>query len=69
MTKTKKDPKPTMSQYSYMVTGLLTAQVQRKGFVDETDIEDAVRFTKKAYDLIGELMTEQDTDTESDPTA
>lgn len=58
-----------MSQYSYMVTGLLTAQVQRKGFVNEADIEDAVQFTKKAYDLIGELMTEQDTDNESETTA
>ena len=58
-----------MSQYSYMVTGLLTAQVQRKGFVNESDIEDAVRFTKKAYDLIGELMAEQDTDNEGETTA
>ena len=58
-----------MSQYSYMVTGLLTAQVQRKGFVNESDIEDAVRFTKKAYDLIGELMAEQDTDNEGEDTA
>lgn len=58
-----------MSQYSYMVTGLLTAQVQRKGFVNESDIEDAVRFTKKAYDLIGELMAEQDTDNEGEATA
>ena len=69
MAKTKKQPKPTMSQYSYMVTGLLTAQVQRKGFVNENDIEDAVRFTKKAYDLIGELMTEQNTENEDDTTA
>lgn len=69
MAKTEKQPKPTMSQYSYMVTGLLTAQVQRKGFVNESDIEDAVRFTKKAYDLIGELMTEQDNDNESEATA
>lgn len=58
-----------MSQYSYMVTGLLTAQVQRKGFVNESDIEDAVRFTKKAYDLIGELMAEQDADNEGEATA
>lgn len=57
MAKTEKQPKPTMSQYSYMVTGLLTAQVQRKGFVNESDIEDAVRFTK------------QDTDNESESTA
>ena len=69
MAKTKKQPKPTVSQYSYMVTGLLAAQLQRNGYVGEADIEDAVRFTKKAYDLIGELMTEQDTDEDGEPPA
>lgn len=68
MAKTNKRPKPTMSQYSYMVTGLLTAQIQKKGYVSESDIKDAVNFTKEAYDMIADRMME-DSDTEGDPTA
>ena len=69
MAKTKKQPKPTMSQYSYMVTGLLTAAVERGTNITDEVIKQSVKITKKAYDLIGELMTEQDTDNESEATA
>jgi len=64
MAKTKKQPKPTMSQYSYMVTGLLTAAIERGTNINDVVIKQAVEITRKAYDLIGELMTEQDTDNE-----
>ena len=69
MAKTKKQPKPTMSQYSYMVTGLLTAAVERGTNITDEVIKQSVEITKKAYDLIGELMTEQDTDNEIEATA
>jgi hypothetical protein len=69
MAKTKKQPKPTMSQYSYMVTGLLTATIQRGIPVTDEVIKTSVEIAKKAYDLIGELMTEQDTYNDGEPTA
>ena len=69
MAKNKKQPKPTMSQYSYMVTGLLTAAIERGTNITDEIIKQAVEITRKAYDMIGELMTEQDTDNESDTTA
>lgn len=69
MAKTKKQPKPTMSQYSYMVTGLLTAAIERGTNITDEVIKQSAEITKKAYDLIGELMTEQDIDNESEATA
>ena len=58
-----------MSQYSYMVTGLLTAAVERGTNINDVVIKQAVEITRKAYDLIGELMAEQDTDNEGETTA
>ena len=69
MAKTKKQSKPTMSQYSYMVTGLLTAAIERGTNINDVVIKQAVEITRKAYDLIGELMTEQDTDNDGETTA
>jgi len=58
-----------MSQYSYMVTGLLTAAVEHGMNINDVVIKQAVEITRKAYDLIGELMAEQDTDNEGETTA
>ena len=58
-----------MSQYSYMVTGLLTAAIERGTNISDEVIKQTVEITRKAYELIGELMTEQDTDNEGEDTA
>lgn len=58
--------KPTTSQYSYMVTGLLTAKIQRNGVITQDDVKDAVETAKIAYDLIAEAIEEAD-DGESKP--
>ena len=52
----KKKHNPTTSQYSYMVTGLLSAKVQRNGIITETDVKEAVETAKMAYDLISEII-------------
>lgn len=56
----KKQKKPTVSQYSYMVTGLLSACVQRTGVVTETDVKMAIETAKVAYQMISELVADQD---------
>lgn len=56
----KKQKKPTVSQYSYMVTGLLSACVQRTGVVTETDVKMAIETAKVAYKMISELVADQD---------
>jgi len=56
----KKQKKPTVSQYSYMVTGLLSACVQRTGMVTETDVKMAIETAKVAYQMISELVADQD---------
>ena len=48
MAKTKKQPKPTMSQYSYMVTGLLTGTIKRGVIITDEIIKQAVEITRKA---------------------
>ena len=39
-----------------MVTGLLSAKVQRNGIITETDVKEAVETAKMAYDLISEII-------------
>ena len=62
----KKKHNPTTSQYSYMVTGLLSAKVQRNGIITETDVKEAVETAKMAYDLISEVIGDVD-DEETEP--
>lgn len=57
---------PTTSQYSYMVTGLLSAKVQRNGTITQEDVKAAVETAKMAYDLISELIGEVN-DEETEP--
>ena len=63
----KKKHNPTTSQYSYMVTGLLSAKVQRNGVITQDDVKEAVATAKMAYELISEVIgdTDEDEDTES----
>ena len=64
----KKKHNPTTSQYSYMVTGLLSAKVQRNGIITETDVKEAVETAKMAYDLISEVIGDaEDEETEPKP--
>ena len=52
----KKKHNPTTSQYSYMVTGLLSAKVQSNGTITQEDVKAAVETAKMAYDLISEII-------------
>ena len=52
----KKKHNPTTSQYSYLVTGLLSAKVQRNGTITQEDVKAAVETAKMAYDLISEII-------------
>lgn len=52
--------KPTTSQYSYMVTGLLTAKIQRNGVITQDDVKEAVETAKMAYDMIAEAIVDED---------
>ena len=52
----KKKHNPTTSQYSYMVTGLLSAKVQRNGTITQEDVKAAVETAKMAYDLISDII-------------
>ena len=63
----KKKAKPTTSQYSYMVTGLLAAKVQRNGVVIRGDVIEAVATAKMAYELIAEVIGDTDDDEEDKP--
>ena len=62
----KKKHNPTTSQYSYMVTGLLSAKVQRNGTITQEDVKAAVETAKMAYDLISEIIGDVE-DEESKP--
>lgn len=57
---------PTTSQYSYMVTGLLSAKVQRNGTITQEDVKAAVETAKMAYELISEIIGEVDNE-ETEP--
>lgn len=58
----KKNKKPTVSQYSYMVTGLLSAKVQRNDTISKDDVKEAVETAKMAYDLITDAIGDIDED-------
>ena len=62
----KKKHNPTTSQYSYMVTGLLSAKVQRNRTITQEDVKAAVETAKMAYDLISEIIGDVD-DEETEP--
>lgn len=56
-----KKNKPTISQYSYMVTGLLSAWIrEHKEFPDQyaNIVDDAVNITKYAFDRIAMICDE-----------
>lgn len=58
---------PTLSQYSYMVTGLLSAEIQRNGIITEDDVKKAVLTAKMAYELISDVVSDTEDDHESKP--
>lgn len=63
----KKKHNPTTSQYSYMVTGLLSAKVQRNGVITKDDVKEAVATAKMAYELISEAIGDTDDDEDTEP--
>ena len=63
----KKKHNPTTSQYSYMVTGLLSAKVQRNGVITQDDVKEAVATAKMAYELISEVIGDTDDDEDTEP--
>ncbi len=63
----KKKHNPTTSQYSYMVTGLLSAKVQRNGVITQDDVKEAVATAKMAYELISEAIGDADEDEDTEP--
>ena len=63
----KKKHNPTTSQYSYMVTGLLSAVIQRKGVITQDDVKGAVETAKMAYELISEVIGDTDEDEDTEP--
>lgn len=63
----KKKLKPTASQYSYMVTGLLSATIQRKGVITQDDVKGAVTTAKMAYELISEVIGDTDDEEDTEP--
>lgn len=62
----KKNKKPTTSQLSYMVTGLLSAMIQKHGNITKTNVEEAIETAKFAYDLIIEAVGDPEKDEEDD---
>lgn len=63
----KKKHNPTTSQYSYMVTGLLSAVIQRKGVITKEDVKGAVETAKMAYELISDVIGDTDDDEDTEP--
>ena len=63
----KKKHNPTTSQYSYMVTGLLSAKVQRNGGITQDDVKEAVETAEMAYELISEIIGDTDEDEDTEP--
>ena len=63
----KKKHNPTTSQYSYMVTGLLSAKVQRNGVITQEDVKEAVETAEMAYELISEAIGDTDEDEDTEP--
>ena len=58
--------KATVMQYNYMVTGLLSAKVQRGEPITQDDVKDAVSTAKTAYDMIYEILGESDEEEAAD---
>ena len=56
----KKTNKPTASQYSYMVTGLLSAKLQRDGVITQENVKEAVETAEMAYEMIFEIIGDTD---------
>lgn len=50
-----------------MVTGLLSAKVQRNGVITQDDVKEAVATAKMAYELISEVIGDTDEDEDSEP--
>ena len=50
-----------------MVTGLLSAVIQRKGVITEEDVKGAVATAKMAYELISEVIGDTDDDEDTEP--
>ena len=50
-----------------MVTGLLSAKVQRNGVITQDDVKEAVATAKMAYELIAEVIGDIDDDEEDKP--
>ena len=50
-----------------MVTGLLSAKVQRNGIITQDDVKEAVATAKMAYDLISEVIGDTDEDEDTEP--
>lgn len=63
----KKKHNPTTSQYSYMVTGLLSSKVQRNGVITREDVKEAVETAEMAYELISEIIDDTDEDEDTEP--
>ena len=63
----KKKHNPTTSQYSYMVTGLLSAKVQSNRVITIGDVKEAVEIAKMAYELISEVIGDTDEDEDTEP--
>ena len=65
----KKINKPSASQYSYMVTGLLSAKLQRDGVITQENVKEAVETAEMAYEMIFEIIgdTDDEDDDDSEP--
>lgn len=50
-----------------MVTGLLSAKVQRNGVITQDDVKEAVATAKMAYELISEVIGDTDEDEDTEP--
>ena len=50
-----------------MVTGLLSAKVQRNGVITQDDVKEAVATAKMAYELISEVIGDTDEEEDTEP--
>lgn len=50
-----------------MVTGLLSAKVQRNGVITQDDVKEAVATAQMAYELISEVIGDTDDDEDTKP--
>jgi hypothetical protein len=59
-----KKQRPKLTQYIYLVNSLLTAQLNRNGYITDNDVEKAVNTTIKVYDMIEEAIGAESGDDE-----